>query len=156
MKRTVSVLFTSTFLLETRSQPALARCYRRSFAFYVVRPTRSILTTYFFLLILSSASAEKVPTPEPGKAARSVADPSVQSAIVAAVEDDRKRFGGHERIPATPVGVWDSKGKSFIRAFGYADLEKKVPLTPADHFPIGSNTKTFVISVLLRWSPKRS
>jgi D-alanyl-D-alanine carboxypeptidase len=150
MKRTASVLFTSTFLLETRSQPALARCYRRSFAFYVARPTRSILTTYFFLLILFSASAEKVPTPEPGKAAPSVADPAVQSAIVAAVENDRKRYGGRMPIPATLISVWDAKGGSFIRAFGYADLEQKVSLTPADHFRIGSNTKTFVISVLLQ------
>jgi D-alanyl-D-alanine carboxypeptidase len=150
MKRTASVLFTSTFLLETRSQPALARCYRRSFAFYVARPTRSILTTYFFLLILFSASAEKVPTSDPTQAAPSVADPSVQSAIVAAVENDRKRFGGKTPVPATLIGVWDAKGGSFIRAFGYADFEKKVPLTPADHFRIGSNTKTFVISVLLQ------
>ena len=39
---------------------------------------------------------------------------------------------------------------SFVRAFGDADLAKKVPLTPADHFRIGSNTKTFVVSVLLQ------
>src|SRR6266576_2860703 len=84
------------------------------------------------------------------QAAPSVADPSVQSAIVDAVEQDRKRYGGAAPIPATLIGVWDAKGGSFIRAFGYADLEKKVPLTPADHFRIGSNTKTFVISVLLQ------
>ena len=47
--------------------------------------------------------------------------------------------------------MWDAKGGSFIRAFGYADLKNNVPLTPADHFRIGSNTKTFVISVLLQW-----
>src|SRR5262245_5466829 len=90
------------------------------------------------------------PAPESGKGAQSVADPSVQSAIVASVENNRKRFGGHEPVPATLIGIWDNKGGSFIRAFGYADLEKKVPLTPADHFRIGSNTKTFVISVLLQ------
>jgi len=95
-------------------------------------------------------SAKTSPIPESPKALPSVADPSVQSAIVAAVEDDRKRFGGHEPVPATLIGVWDAKGGSFIRAFGYSDLENKVPLTPADHFRIGSNTKTFVISVLLQ------
>ncbi len=88
--------------------------------------------------------------PKSTQAAPSVADPAVQSAIVAAVEQDRKRYGGAAPIPATLIGVWDAKGGSFIRAFGYADLEKKVPLTPADHFRIGSNTKTFVISVLLQ------
>jgi CubicO group peptidase (beta-lactamase class C family) len=91
-----------------------------------------------------------VPTPESTQAARSVSDPSVQSEIVTAVENDRKRYGGRTPVPATLIGVWDSKGGSFIRAFGYADLKNKVPLTPADHFRIGSNTKTFVISVLLQ------
>jgi CubicO group peptidase (beta-lactamase class C family) len=91
-----------------------------------------------------------VPIPESAHEAPSVGSPSVQSAIVAAVEKDRKRYGGRTPIPATLIGVWDSKGDSFIRAFGYADIEKNVPLTPADHFRIGSNTKTFVISVLLQ------
>jgi CubicO group peptidase (beta-lactamase class C family) len=95
-------------------------------------------------------SAETSPSPDSAQAARSVASPSVQSAIVAAVEKDRKRYGGRTPVPATLIGVWDAKGGSFIRAFGYADLEKNVPLTPADHFRIGSNTKTFVISVLLQ------
>jgi CubicO group peptidase (beta-lactamase class C family) len=97
-----------------------------------------------------ATSAETSPSPSSAKAAVSVANPSVQSAIVETVEKDRKRFGGNTPIPATLIGVWDAKGGSFIRAFGYSDLEKKVPLTPADHFRIGSNTKTFVISVLLQ------
>ena len=79
-----------------------------------------------------------------------MASPSVQSEIVAAVEKDRKRYGGHTPVPATLIGVWDAKGGSFIRAFGDADLKNNVPLTPADHFRIGSNTKTFVISVFLQ------
>jgi D-alanyl-D-alanine carboxypeptidase len=111
-----------------------------------------LLTSSVLLLpfLASSTLAETSPTQESGKAAPSVASPSVQSAIVAAVEKDRKQYGGTTPIPATLIGVWDAKGGSFIRAFGYADLEKKVPLTPTDHFRIGSNTKTFVISVLLQ------
>ena len=113
----------------------------------------SLLLPFSFLLLsflARAAATEKSPTPNSAKLARSVADPSVQSAIVAAVENDRKRFGGNTPVPATLIGVWDSGGGGFIRAFGDADLEKKVPLTPADHFRIGSNTKTFVISVLLQ------
>jgi len=37
-----------------------------------------------------------------------------------------------------------------VRAFGFADLSTRRPLGPADHFRIGSNTKTFVISVVLQ------
>jgi len=111
------------------------------------------------LFALSSIAQTSPPAPTSAatktQAAPSVTDPSVQSAIVASVENNRKRFGSHDPIPATLIGIWDNNGGSFIRAFGYADLEKKVPLTPADHFRIGSNTKTFVISVLLQLVAER-
>ncbi len=116
-------------------------------------PSMSLIPLAPFLLLTflaRAAAAQTSPTPESPKAAPSVVDPSVQAAIVAAVEKDRKRYGGRTPVPATLIGIWDAKGNSFIRAFGDADLEKKVPLTPADHFRIGSNTKTFVISVLLQ------
>ena len=118
----------------------------------------SVLLTFSFLLLplFAHVNAAETSSPAPthtadsAHASPSVTDPSIQSAIVASVENNRKRFGGHEPVPATLIGIWDNKGGNFIRAFGYADLEKKVPLTPADHFRIGSNTKTFVISVLLQ------
>lgn len=77
-------------------------------------------------------------------------NPSVRAAIAAAVEKERKLYGGRAPVPAVLVGVWDDTGASYIHAFGYADLAERRPLTPADHFRIGSNTKTFVISVLLQ------
>jgi D-alanyl-D-alanine carboxypeptidase len=93
------------------------------------------------LLPSVARSAEKTP---------SAASASVQSAIAATVERDRKKYGGRSPIPAVLIGVWNGKGASFVRAFGYADLAKKRPLTPADHFRVGSNTKTFVVSVILQ------
>jgi D-alanyl-D-alanine carboxypeptidase len=80
----------------------------------------------------------------------SIADPSVQLAVAATVQRDRMRYGGKTPIPATIIGIWDDKGHSFVRTFGYADLAKKTPASTADHFRIGSNTKTFVVSVLLQ------
>jgi D-alanyl-D-alanine carboxypeptidase len=108
---------------------------------------------FFFLVTLSALSVSAQTSPPASTsphATPSITDPSIQSRIVEAVENDRKRFGGNTPIPATLIGVWDAKGHNFIRAFGYSDLVKKVPLTPADHFRIGSNTKTFVVSVLLQ------
>lgn len=83
-------------------------------------------------------------------AATLASTPSVQAAIVAAVERERRVYGGRTPLPAVLVGVWDGVGGNYVRAFGYADIAKRRPLTPADHFRIGSNTKTFVISVLLQ------
>lgn len=79
-----------------------------------------------------------------------VSSPTVQAAIVSAVQKERKVFGGNTPVPAVLVGVWDASGNSYVHAFGYADIKKRAPLTPTDHFRIGSNTKTFVISVLLQ------
>jgi D-alanyl-D-alanine carboxypeptidase len=75
---------------------------------------------------------------------------SVESAIVAVVEKDRKLYGGRAPLPGVLIGVWDGNGGSFVRAFGYSDLATERPMTPADHFRIGSNTKTFVVSVILQ------
>ncbi len=83
-------------------------------------------------------------------AATSAASPSVRAAIVAAVQKERKVYGGRTPVPAVLVGVWDGAGHSYVHAFGDADLAKRIPLSAADHFRIGSNTKTFVISVLLQ------
>ncbi|MGD0969404.1 MAG: serine hydrolase domain-containing protein [Candidatus Aquilonibacter sp.] len=80
----------------------------------------------------------------------SIADPSVQRAIVTTVEKNRAIYGGRTPVPGVLVAVWDADGRSYVHGFGYADLPKKRPLTVADHFRIGSNTKTFVASVILQ------
>jgi D-alanyl-D-alanine carboxypeptidase len=85
-----------------------------------------------------------------GSDTTSVASATVQRAIVAAVERDRRLYGGRTPVPGVLIGVWDGRGGSYVRTFGYANLEKRTPMTPADHFRIGSNTKTFVVAVVLQ------
>ena len=77
-------------------------------------------------------------------------DPAVQDAIAKAVEKERAVYGGATPVPAVLIGVWDGHGGSYVHAFGKADLATGRPLSVDDHFRIGSNTKTFVISVLLQ------
>jgi D-alanyl-D-alanine carboxypeptidase len=88
-------------------------------------------------------------------AATSVASAATQRAIVGVVEKDRKLYGGRTPIPGVIIGVWDGKGGGFVRTFGYADVAKRVPLTPADHFRIASNTKTFLVAVVLQLADER-
>jgi D-alanyl-D-alanine carboxypeptidase len=80
----------------------------------------------------------------------SAADPAVQSAIARAVEKERAVFGGVTPVPGVLIGVWDGQGGAYVHGFGAADLATGRPMTFDDHFRIGSNTKTFVISVLLQ------
>jgi D-alanyl-D-alanine carboxypeptidase len=79
----------------------------------------------------------------------SLSDPAVRTAIDAVVAKGRTKWGGRAPVPAVLVGVWNASG-SYTHAYGFADLKTHRALTTADHFRIGSNTKTFVISVILQ------
>jgi len=101
------------------------------------------------LAVISLCAALTV-QPKTAFAAPSLSSAAVQAAIIAAVEKERAAYGGRTPVPAVLVGIWDTAGGSYVHPFGYADLSARRPLTTADHFRIGSNTKTFVISVLLQ------
>ena len=100
-----------------------------------------IRVTLLLACVVSSAASARAP---------SAASPSIQAEIAAAVEKERAAYGGHTPVPGVLVGVWDGAGGSYVRAFGDADLSTRRALVPDDHVRIGSNTKTFVVSVLLQ------
>jgi D-alanyl-D-alanine carboxypeptidase len=104
---------------------------------------RSFASGLVWALLLVACAPQKPTLP-------SASDTNVQAAIDAAVAKERKLYGGNTPVPAVLVGVWDGSGQSYIQAFGEADIATHRALSPADHFRIGSNTKTFVISVLLQ------
>lgn len=108
------------------------------------------LLACFIAALFIAGSASSSYHPAAAAELPSLSSPSVQSSITAAIERDRKRYGGRTPIPATIVGVWDAGGHGYVRTFGYSDLANQVPVTTADHFRIGSNTKTFVVAVLLQ------
>jgi len=91
-----------------------------------------------FLLCAGGASAQA-----------SLNDPAIRARISAAVERERVVYGGRTPVPGVLVTVSNPSG-SFVRGFGYEDLATKAPMLAADHFRIGSNTKVFVITVLLQ------
>jgi D-alanyl-D-alanine carboxypeptidase len=105
-----------------------------------LRSTRALCLVAAALLSLA---------PRGAMAATSLASPAVRAAIDAVVAKARAVYGGRSPVPSVLVGVWNPTG-SYVHAYGFADLAKHRPLTTADHFRIGSNTKTFVISVLLQ------
>lgn len=104
------------------------------------RPFRVLCLIVFALLCLGSPSAS---------AETSLKSPAVRAAIDAAVAQVRTAYGGRSPVPSALIGVWNPSG-SYVRAYGFADLGTRRALTPADQFRIGSNTKTFVVSVLLQ------
>ncbi len=75
---------------------------------------------------------------------------SVQQKIVAAVNADLRTYGGKTPVPGAFVGLWYPGHGTFVRGFGFADLGRRRRLNSDDAVRVGSNTKTFVITVLLQ------
>lgn len=77
-------------------------------------------------------------------------DAATQAAIEAAVTGNLKSYGGAQPVPGAAIGVWASGGRSFVKGIGAGQLSPHVAISVNDKFRIGSNTKTFVITVLLQ------
>lgn len=105
-----------------------------------------IVMALFCCALLTAPLASSAAAP----ASPSVTDPAVRRAIDAAVNKDRAVYGGRTPVPGVFVGIYDSAGHSYVKGYGYADVSKKRPFTVADHFRIGSNTKTFTAAVILQ------
>ncbi len=97
----------------------------------------------FLVLIFLSAGSAATASP-------TQLDSSVQNAIAAAVGKELAAYGGAQPVPGVVVGVWSPGKGAFTKAFGYSDLATRSPMALDDHFRIGSNTKTFVATVLLQ------
>jgi D-alanyl-D-alanine carboxypeptidase len=85
-----------------------------------------------------------------GSAAPAALDPTTQKAISAAVTKELAAYGGSQPVPGVVVGVWVPGKGEFVKGFGYGNLAARTPMQLNDRFRIGSNTKTFVATVLLQ------
>ncbi len=102
------------------------------------------------LLALAASAIAAGPANGAQAGTPSPADAAVRRRIDAVVQRVRATYGGKTPVPGVVIGVWDANGASYQRAFGYADIANKRPMSIADHFRIGSNTKTFVVAVILQ------
>lgn len=80
--------------------------------------------------------------------------PVIEKRLDEAVAKELSAFGGKRpepgSVPGAVVGVWVPGQGEYVRAVGYSNLNPKKKMELTDKFRIGSNTKTFVISVLLQ------
>jgi D-alanyl-D-alanine carboxypeptidase len=104
---------------------------------------------FFISLLLLALAGGAIPANAAPSSTPSVNDPAVRRAIDAVVQQVRTTYGGKTPVPGVLVGVWDGTGASYQRGYGYGDVATKRPMSVSDHFRIGSNTKTFVVAVIL-------
>lgn len=75
---------------------------------------------------------------------------NVQKAIAVAVAKELSAFGGTSPVPGAAIGVWVPGQGEYVKGFGTARLAPPEAMWHDDLFRIGSNTKTFVATVLLQ------
>jgi len=76
--------------------------------------------------------------------------PDTQKALEAAVAKELKAYGGKDPIPGAVVGVWIPGKAPFLKGIGLSDIAPAKSIALDDKFRVGSNTKTFVVTVLLQ------
>jgi D-alanyl-D-alanine carboxypeptidase len=96
-------------------------------------------------LVLSSPSAGAAST-----AATTELSPEVQRAIATAVAKELTKYGGKQPVPGAAVGVWVPGKGEFVKGIGYGRVSPLEGMWHDDLFRVGSNTKTFVTTVLLQ------
>ncbi|MBB5122947.1 beta-lactamase [Streptomyces eurocidicus] len=90
-------------------------------------------------------SAPAVSSPDTGKGfAR------LSPAVAAELDTAVRRTMREARVPGVVVGLWAPGKGSYVRAFGVADKATGAPMRPDLRMRIGSETKTFTVTALLR------
>lgn len=114
---------------------------------------RALLLAGGFFLAVAAAFATPA-RPESKTQAEATAEPSfsdgIKAGVRAAIMVNIFAYGGQSPVPGAIVGVFAPGRGSLIDSVGVAALGLKQPITPTDHVRIGSNTKTFVVTVLLQ------
>jgi len=96
----------------------------------------TLATALLTCSLAQSTAAAAPPTLSPGAERR----------VVATVEQQLRA----KYLPGVVVGVQRSGREPFVVSLGVADLEKRTPRQVADHVRIGSVTKAFVTTLVLR------
>ncbi|MEU8775073.1 serine hydrolase domain-containing protein [Streptomyces sp. NPDC048606] len=95
-------------------------------------------------LLLSALCAGQAPAAAPP--GRVDIDPAVAERLDDAIEAAMRRAA----IPGVGVGLWVDGDDSYVRSFGTADKATGVPIKTDTHTRIGSVTKTFAVTAVLR------
>ncbi|MFH1593269.1 MAG: serine hydrolase [Candidatus Omnitrophota bacterium] len=75
---------------------------------------------------------------------------AIQRELEQVIQKNIRECQGVKNIPGAVVGIWVPKRGTWIKAIGKSDLVTGEGLGVDDKFRIGSNTKTFVVTVLLQ------
>ncbi|MGW7456927.1 serine hydrolase domain-containing protein [Streptomyces sp. NPDC054797] len=76
--------------------------------------------------------------------------PQLTPAVAAKLDAAVRRVMREAQVPGVSVGLWAPGKGSYVKSFGVADEATGAPMTSDLHVRIGSETKTFTVTALLR------
>lgn len=97
----------------------------------------------------SAESAYSQPTPEPTASASS-AFPPLTPAVTAQLDKAVTQVMREANVPGVTVGLWVPGKGHYVRSFGVADKATGARMSAGLNMRIGSETKTFTVTALLR------
>lgn len=95
--------------------------------------------------------AVDVPTP-PAASSPAVSDefPQLSPAVAGQLDDAIRKVMGEAKVPGVQVALSAPGKGEYVRAFGVADKATGAPMTDSLNMRIGSETKTFTVTALLK------
>jgi D-alanyl-D-alanine carboxypeptidase len=115
-----------------------------------VKTNAFIVRVSSILIIAIATSAALRSSAQQKSAAEKPFAPEIQKSLEAAIRKELAAFGGNTPVPGALVAIWAPGKGSFVKGVGDSNIAPKTPMALNDKFRIGSNTKTFVITVLLQ------
>ncbi|MFD5771245.1 serine hydrolase domain-containing protein [Streptomyces sp. NPDC127049] len=119
-------------------------------------PRRRLLATAVLLAAAAlapaalPATAAPVPVPLRHGGDRCPEHERLPSALTARLDSTVEKVRGEAGIPGLVVGVWMPGKGCYVRATGVADKRTGEPMSAGMYVRIGSETKTFTVTALLR------
>lgn len=113
-------------------------------------------------LLAPAAAGPAYGADAPARSAPATASPDtgrdfarLSPAVAAKLDTAVRRTMREARVPGVVVGLWAPGKGSYVRAFGVADKATGAPMKPDLRMRIGSETKTFTVTALLRLVDRR-
>jgi D-alanyl-D-alanine carboxypeptidase len=117
---------------------------------------KTLMVSVFVFLVIAMCASSALRSPAQPKdapqesAAEKAFSAEIQRSLDAAIAKELAAFGGNTPVPGAVVAIWAPGQGALVKAVGDSNLAPKTPMALDDKFRIGSNTKTFVITVLLQ------
>jgi D-alanyl-D-alanine carboxypeptidase len=117
---------------------------------YAVKTKALAICASAFLVLTVCASSALRSVAQQKSAAEKPFSADIQKSLDAAIAKELAAFGGNTPVPGAVVAIWAPGKGAFVKGVGDSNIAPKTTMALDDKFRIGSNTKTFVITVLLQ------